>query len=490
MDLFDFPAEEPGSAGGRPLADRMRPQTLDEFVGQDQIVGEGRLLRRAIQADKLTPMIFFGPPGTGKTTLAHIIAKSTSAYFEQLNAVTAGVGDLRKIIAGAEDRLKFDQQKTILFIDEIHRFNKSQQDALLPSVEKGTIILIGATTESPMFEINPALLSRSRLFRFVPLTQENIRKILDHALSDKKKGYGDYKIQADSDALDHLVRVANGDSRTALHALELAVLTTDPDKDGVIHIDRSVAEESIQEKVLQYDKKGDNHYDTVSAFIKSMRGSDPDATLYWLAKMIAAGEDPKFIARRIFIHAAEDVGLADPNAILVANAAVTAVTFIGLPEARIPLAEAALYVATAPKSNAAVVWPIPILVANAAVTAVTFIGLPEARIPLAEAALYVATAPKSNAAVVGIDQALSTVKNEKTGEVPMHLRDAHYKGAEKLGHGKGYLYPHDFEGGYVPQDYLPEHLQNKKFYHPSPRGYERTVQKRLDYFVHRDQEKK
>lgn len=445
MDLFDFPAEEPGSTGGRPLADRMRPQTLDEFVGQDQIVGEGRLLRRAIQADKLTPMIFFGPPGTGKTTLAHIIAKSTSAYFEQLNAVTAGVGDLRKIIAGAEDRLKFDQQKTILFIDEIHRFNKSQQDALLPSVEKGTIILIGATTESPMFEINPALLSRSRLFRFVPLTQENIRKILDHALSDKQKGYGDYKIQADSDALDHLVRVANGDSRTALHALELAVLTTDPDKDGVIHIDRSVAEESIQEKVLQYDKKGDNHYDTVSAFIKSMRGSDPDATLYWLAKMIAAGEDPKFIARRIFIHAAEDVGLADPNALLVANAAVTAVTFI---------------------------------------------GLPEARIPLAEAALYVATAPKSNAAVAGIDQALSTVENEKTGEVPMHLRDAHYKGAEKLGHGKGYLYPHDFEGGYVPQDYLPEHLQNKKFYRPSSRGYERTVQKRLDYFAQRDREKK
>lgn len=445
MDLFDFPSDDPGNIGGRPLADRMRPQTLDEFVGQDQIVGKGRLLRRAIQADKLTPMIFFGPPGTGKTTLAHIIAKSTSAYFEQLNAVTAGVGDLRKVIAGAEDRLKFDQQKTILFIDEIHRFNKSQQDALLPSVEKGTIILIGATTESPMFEINPALLSRSRLFRFIPLTQDNIRTILENALTDKKRGYGDYKIQADDDALDHLVRVANGDSRTALHALELAVLTTDPNRDGIIHIDRSVAEESIQEKVLQYDKKGDNHYDTVSAFIKSMRGSDPDATLYWLAKMIAAGEDPKFIARRIFIHAAEDVGLADPNAILVANAAVTAVTFI---------------------------------------------GLPEARIPLAEAALYVATAPKSNAAVVGIDQALSAVKNEKTGEVPIHLRDAHYKGAEKLGHGKGYLYPHDFEGGYVPQDYLPEHLQNKKFYHPSPRGYERTVQKRLDYFAQRDQDKK
>ncbi|MFX3615989.1 MAG: AAA family ATPase [Sporolactobacillus sp.] len=445
MDLFDMPSDDTGTRSGHPLADRMRPQTLDEFVGQEQIVGKGRLLRRAIQADKLTPMIFFGPPGTGKTTLAHIIAKSTAGYFEQLNAVTAGVNDLRKIIAAAEERLKFDQQKTILFIDEIHRFNKGQQDALLPSVEKGTIILIGATTESPMFEINPALLSRSRLFRFVPLSSENIRTILENALKDRARGYGDYPIQADDDALEHLVNVANGDSRTALHALELAVLTTDPDKEGIIHITRAVAEESIQEKVLQYDKKGDNHYDTVSAFIKSMRGSDPDATLYWLAKMITAGEDPKFIARRIFIHAAEDVGLADPNALLVANAAVTAVTFI---------------------------------------------GLPEARIPLAEAALYVATAPKSNAAVVGIDQALAAVKNERIGEVPIHLRDAHYKGASKLGHGEGYLYPHDFEGGYVPQDYLPKHLRNKTFYKPSPRGYERTVQKRLDYFQERDRQGK
>lgn len=446
MDLFDFPSDDNKTAeSARPLADRMRPRTLDEFVGQEQIVGKGRLLRRAIQADRLTPMIFFGPPGTGKTTLAHIIARSTSAYFEQLNAVTAGVGDLRKIIAGAEERLKFDRQRTILFIDEIHRFNKGQQDALLPSVEKGTIILIGATTESPMFEINSALLSRSRLFRFVPLSQDDIRKILENTLADKERGYGRYKIQADSDAIDHLVRVANGDSRTALHALELAVLTTDPDKDGVIHIDRGVAEESIQEKVLQYDKKGDNHYDTVSAFIKSMRGSDPDATLFWLAKMIAAGEDPKFIARRIFIHAAEDIGLADPNAILVANAAVTAVTFI---------------------------------------------GLPEARIPLAEAALYVATAPKSNAAVIGIDQALDAIKNGKTGEVPLHLRDAHYKGASKLGHGKGYLYPHDFPGGYVPQNYLPENLRTKKFYHPSPRGYEKSIQKRLDYFAERNRENK
>lgn len=445
MDLFDLPDDTSAGMRNRPLADRMRPQTLDEFVGQEQIVGKNRLLRRAIQADKLTPMIFFGPPGTGKTTLAHIIAKSTAAYFEQLNAVTAGVSDLRKVISEAEERLKFDRQKTILFIDEIHRFSKSQQDALLPSVEKGVIILIGATTESPMFEINSALLSRSRLFRFVPLTEGDIRKILLHALHDKERGYGNEKIKLDADALDHLVRVANGDSRSALQALELAALTTDPDKNGVIHINLEVAEESIQKKVLQYDKKGDNHYDTVSAFIKSMRGSDPNATLYWLAKMIAAGEDPKFIARRIFIHAAEDVGLADPNAILIADAAVTAVTFI---------------------------------------------GLPEARIPLAEAALYVATAPKSNAAVVGIDQALDAVKHDRTGEVPMHLRDAHYKGAAKLGHGKGYLYPHDFEGGYVPQSYLPPHLQNKTFYHPSPRGYERTIQKRLDYFSKRDQKGK
>ncbi|MFC7393228.1 AAA family ATPase [Scopulibacillus cellulosilyticus] len=442
MDLFDF-SEGRQTHLGQPLADRMRPRTIEEFIGQEHIAGSGRLLRRAIKADKLTPMIFFGPPGTGKTTLARIIANNTSAHFQQLNAVTSGVNDIRSVISKAKERLKYDDQKTVLFIDEIHRFNKSQQDALLPSVEDGTIILIGATTESPMFEINPALLSRSRLFRFTPLTQENIKNILTQALKDKERGYGDYPIEIDKEALNHLVQVANGDARTALHALELAVLTTDPDKNGTIHIDLGVAEESIQERVLQYDKSGDNHYDTTSAFIKSMRGSDPNATLYWLAKMIEAGEDPKFIARRIVIHAAEDVGLADPNALLIAQAAAQAVTFV---------------------------------------------GMPEARIPLAEAALYIATAPKSNSVIIGIDQAIAAVKKEITGQVPLHLRDAHYKGAKQLGHGKGYKYPHDYEDGYTPQDYLPEHLKDLKLYQPSPRGYEKSIQKRLDYFVKRNQE--
>ncbi|MBM7645866.1 putative ATPase [Scopulibacillus daqui] len=439
MDLFDFSDDKQKSIG-KPLAERMRPRSIEDFIGQEHIAGSGRLLRRAIQADKLTPMIFFGPPGTGKTTLARIIANNTSAHFQQLNAVTSGVSDIRNVISQAGDRLKYDDQKTVLFIDEIHRFNKSQQDALLPSVEDGTIILIGATTESPMFEINPALLSRSRLFRFTPLTHKDIEKILIQALNDEERGYGKYPIEIDKDALQHLVQVSNGDARTALHALELAVLTTDPDQHGTIHIDLGVAEESIQQRVLQYDKSGDNHYDTTSAFIKSMRGSDPDATLYWLAKMIEAGEDPKFIARRIYIHAAEDVGLADPNALLIAQAAAHAVTFI---------------------------------------------GMPEARIPLAEAALYIATAPKSNSVLKSIDKAIDAVRNETSGQVPIHLRDAHYKGAAKLGHGIGYKYPHDYEDGYTPQNYLPEHLENLKLYNPSPRGYEKSIQKRLDYFSKR-----
>ncbi|HET7657565.1 MAG TPA: replication-associated recombination protein A, partial [Bacillales bacterium] len=350
MDLFNYDKKEKG-----PLASRMRPRTLDEFTGQEQIVGKGRLLRRSIEADQLSAMIFFGPPGTGKTTLARVIANTTSAYFDQLNAVTSGVSDIRELTKAAKDRLNMHGQKTVLFIDEIHRFNKSQQDALLPFVEDGTVILIGATTESPMFEINPALLSRSRLFRFEPLTDEDVKNIILQALKDENRGFGQHSVKVDEDALEHLVNVADGDGRTALNAIELAVLTTNPNEDGTIHITLDVAEESIQQRVLQYDKKGDNHYDTISAFIKSMRGSDPDATLYWLAKMIYAGEDPRFIARRIYVHAAEDVGVADPNALLVAQAAAYSVEFIGLPEARIPLAEAALYVALAPKSNAVVV---------------------------------------------------------------------------------------------------------------------------------------
>ncbi|HEU5141368.1 MAG TPA: AAA family ATPase [Bacillales bacterium] len=440
MDLFDYASKEKG-----PLASRMRPRSLDEFTGQDHIVGEGRLLRRSIEADQLSAMIFFGPPGTGKTTLARIIANTTSAHFQQLNAVTSGVSDIRDITKEAKERLKIHETKTVLFIDEIHRFNKGQQDALLPFVEDGTVILIGATTESPMFEINPALLSRSRLFRFEHLTDYHIRDIIVNTIEDEERGFGSYQIDIDKEAIDHLVDVADGDARSALNAIELAVLTTNPDEKGTIRISLEVAEESIQQRVLQYDKKGDNHYDTISAFIKSMRGSDPDATLYWLAKMIYAGEDPRFIARRIYVHAAEDVGLADPNALLVAQSAAYSVEFI---------------------------------------------GMPEARIPLAEAALYIATAPKSNAVITGIDSALAAVKHEQSGQVPVHLRDAHYKGAKQLGHGTGYQYPHDFENGFVPQQYLPDTMEGKVLYSPADRGYEKTIGKRLDYFAERRKQEK
>ncbi|MBU9712523.1 AAA family ATPase [Evansella tamaricis] len=438
MDLFDLSNEKETPKG--PLAARMRPRTLSEVIGQEEIIGEGTLLRRAIEADRLTPMIFYGPPGTGKTTLARVIANTTSAHFEQLNAVIAGIKEVREIVQRAKDRLKYDSEKTVLFIDEIHRFNKGQQDALLPFVEDGTVILIGATTENPMFEVNPALLSRSRLFRLQSLNNDDLKRVIEVAIEDKERGFGNYKVSIDDSAVHHLVDVSNGDARTVLNALELAILTTDPNEEGVILIDLPTAEASIQKRVLQYDKSGDQHYDTISAFIKSIRGSDPDACMYWLAKMIYAGEDPRFIARRLYVHAAEDIGLADPNALLIAQAAAYAVDFL---------------------------------------------GMPEARIPLAEAALYLATAPKSNAVITSIDHALSVVEKERTGVVPVHLRDAHYKGASKLGHGVGYKYPHNYEHHYVPQQYLPDHLVEKKFYNPSENGYEKTVQKRLDYFEKR-----
>ncbi|HHV62888.1 MAG TPA: AAA family ATPase [Firmicutes bacterium] len=431
---------DPG-AGGRipegnaPLAFRMRPRTLDEFVGQEHIVGPGRLLRRAIEADRLSSLIFYGPPGTGKTTLAYIIAGKTRSHFERLNAVTSGVADIRKVIEAAAERLAASKQRTILFIDEIHRFNRAQQDALLPAVEDGTIILIGATTENPFFEVNSPLISRSRIFKLEPLTDEHVAMILRRALDDRERGLGNYRIEIDEDAFRHIVDVANGDARAALNAIELAVITTQPGEGGVRHITLEVAEESIQRRALRYDKQGDNHYDTVSAFIKSMRGSDPDAAVYWLARMIEAGEDPRFIARRLVICASEDVGNADPHALLVATAAAQAVDFVG--------------------------WP-------------------EASIVLAQAVIYVATAPKSNASYLAINAAKKDVEDMRSGDVPVHLRDASYRGAARLGHGKGYKYPHDYPGHHVPQDYLPENLRGKVYYTPSDNGYEIKIKERLE----------
>ncbi|WP_124727957.1 replication-associated recombination protein A [Staphylospora marina] len=429
MDLFEYGASLERSRR-EPLASRMRPTRLDEVVGQRHLIGPGKLLRRMIEADRLTPMILHGPPGTGKTTLAHVIASCTKARFEQLNAVTAGVPDLRRVIAEAKEALHLYGTRTVLFVDEIHRFNKAQQDALLPHVENGTVILIGATTENPSFEVNKALLSRSRVFRLQPLSAEDLRLLLERALSDREKGLGEWDVRVDEEAMDHLVRVSGGDARVALAGLELAVLTTSPGPDGIRHITLEVAEQSAQKRVIRYDKSGDQHYDAISAFIKSMRGSDPDAAVYWLAKMLQAGEDPRFIARRVFIHAAEDVGMADPRALLIASAAAHAVDFV---------------------------------------------GMPEAQIPLAQAVIYIATAPKSNSVVKAIGEANACVESETTGEVPPHLRDAHYAGAREAGHGKGYLYPHDFPRGWVNQEYLPEEHRGKRFYHPSPHGYERKL---------------
>ena len=433
MDLVEYNLQKRGTQDA-PLAARMRPTTLEEFVGQEQIVGKDKLLYRAIKGDRLGSLIFYGPPGTGKTTLAKIIANTTKSEFVQINATTAGIKDIKDTVTAAKERLGMFDKKTILFIDEIHRFNKTQQDTLLPHVEDGTLVLIGATTENPYFEVNRALVSRSVIFSLEPLRQKDIASLLRRALADEEKGLGSYHAKMDEDALDFLSNTANGDARAALNALELAVLTTDPDDDGMIHITLSVAEDCIQRRALQYDKGGDNHYDTISAFIKSMRGSDPDAALYYLAKMIYAGEDPKFIARRVVICAAEDVGNADPHALQVAVSAMQAVNFI---------------------------------------------GMPEGRIPLAQAVTYVSCAPKSNAAYLGIDKALADVRNVQIKGVPPHLRDGHYSGSHDLGNAIGYKYAHDYPNHYVEQQYLPDELVGTVYYDMSNNGVERRMKEHM-----------
>ena len=426
------PGAPPKFSRNQPLAARMRPRNLDEFAGQTHILAPGQLLRRAIEADRIQSLIFFGPPGTGKTSLAQIIARQTKSKFERLSGVESNVADMRRVLAGALNRLENTGQPTILFIDEIHRFNKSQQDVLLPDVESGVVKLIGATTHNPFFFVNSPLVSRSQIFELRPLTEEELFSLLQRAVADAERGLGYLKISADENALRHLARISDGDARKALNALEIAALTTAPDKKGVVRIDLAAAEQSIQKKAVVYDGDGDAHYDTISAFIKSMRGSDPDAALYWLAKMIHAGEDPRFIARRIVICAAEDVGLADPMALVLANACLSASEFVG--------------------------WP-------------------EARIPLAEATIYIATANKSNSAYKAIDAALEDVKSGRTIPVPEHLRDANYKGAERLGHGKGYEYAHDHPGHFVAQDYLGV---DKIYYEPTEQGVEKKIKERVE----------
>jgi len=428
MDLFDY-MRETTKEKESPLASRLRPTTLDEVVGQQHIIGKDKLLYRAIKADKLSSVIFYGPPGTGKTTLAKVIANTTSAEFTQINATVAGKKDMEEVVNKAKELKGMYQKRTILFIDEIHRFNKGQQDYLLPFVEDGTIILIGATTENPYFEVNGALLSRSSVFELCPLSQEEVETLILRAVQDEKKGMGSYHAVIEEDALHFLADLAGGDARSALNAVELGILTTPRSEDGMIHITLDVASECIQKRVVRYDKTGDNHYDTISAFIKSMRGSDPDAAVYYLAKMLYAGEDIKFIARRIMICASEDVGNADPMALNVAVSAAQAVERIGMPEAQIILSQAVLYVATAPKSNSA-----------------------------------------CNAVFAAMDN----VKKYKT-TVPVHLQDAHYKGSAKLGHGIGYKYAHDYPNHYVKQQYLPDEIKDAVFYEASDNGYEQTI---------------
>jgi putative ATPase len=432
MDLFDHAMQE-RLTHEAPLADRMRPQTLDEILGQDHIIGEGRLLRRAIQADRLfSSIILSGPPGTGKTTLARVISNLTKAHFESLSAVLAGVADLRRVIAEAIERRKLYQRRTILFIDEVHRWNKSQQDALLPHVETGLLTLIGATTQNPYFDVIKALVSRSRIFEVKSLGEEDIRQILLRALADPERGYGKRQVVLEPDALAHLTRMAGGDARNALNALELAVETTLPADDGTILINLDVASESIQKRAVLYDKGDDAHYDTISAFIKSVRGSDPDGALYWLAKMLYAGEDPRFILRRLIVLAGEDIGMADPMGLVVANAAAQAYEYIGLPEGIFPITEATIYLATAPKSNSAFAY----------------------------------------------HAALGEIEENGAGPVPIHLMDAS-RDAKGFGHGQGYDYPHNHPGHWAPQQYLPNNLVGKVFYQPSDQGYEAQVQERV-----------
>ncbi|MBQ1681506.1 MAG: replication-associated recombination protein A [Agathobacter sp.] len=444
MDLFEYMRQQKKDEES-PLASRMRPTTLEEVVGQQHIVGKDKLLYRAIKADKLSSIIFYGPPGTGKTTLAKVIANTTSAEFMQINATSAGKKDMEEVVAQAKDNQGMYGRKTILFIDEIHRFNKGQQDYLLPFVEDGTIILIGATTENPYFEVNSALLSRSVIFELQKLSADDLKELILRAINDTEKGLGSFHATIDDDALEFLANVANGDARAVLTAVELGVLTTERSEDGLIHITIDVASECIQKRVVSYDKNGDNHYDTISAFIKSVRGSDPDAAVYYLARMLYAGEDIKFIARRMMILASEDIGNADPMALTLATSASLAIERI---------------------------------------------GMPEAQIILSQAATYLASAPKSNAAYEAIGSAMACVKETKTPPIPTHLQDAHYKSAEKLGHGIGYKYAHAYPKHYVKQQYLPDGLTDRKFYEPTDNGYEKKIREYFDWIHESNQESK